>query len=50
MIQSRIFSKGRVTVPPTVRMALGIEPGDEIVWQIEGGCAVMKRVTKRPAF
>ena len=32
---STITAKGRITVPKAVRRALGIQPGDKIVFQIE---------------
>lgn len=48
MIQSRITSKAQTTVPRAVRIALGIESGDEVAWQIEGDRAVMKRIAKTP--
>lgn len=49
MIQSRITSKAQTTVPRAVRLALGIESGDDVAWQIEGDRAIMKRVAKAPA-
>ena len=44
MIQSRITSKAQTTVPRAVRKALGIAPGDEIAWQIEGDRVILTRV------
>jgi antitoxin PrlF len=44
MIHSRITAKSQTTVPQAVRRALGVGPGDDIGWQIDGGkvtlCAV----------
>jgi antitoxin PrlF len=37
VIQSRITAKSQTTVPQAVRRALGVGPGDEIGWEIEGG-------------
>ncbi len=33
---SRITSKGQVTLPKSVRKALGAEAGDSLVYEIEG--------------
>lgn len=40
---ARVTSKGQVTVPKSVRDALGIEEGDEVVFRVEGNRAVMAR-------
>lgn len=39
-----ISSKGRVTLPKGVRDALGVVPGDRIVFNVEGKRAIMRRV------
>jgi antitoxin PrlF len=44
MIHSRVTSKAQTTVPAAVRRALGIEPGDEIGWELEGDRVVLRRV------
>lgn len=44
MIQSRITSKAQTTVPRAVRKALGIAPGDDVAWQIEGDRVILSRV------
>ena len=36
-------SKGQVTIPVTVRYALGIGPGDEVVFAVENGHGVFRR-------
>jgi len=36
-------AKGQVTIPVTVRFALGIAPGDEVVFAIEDGRGVFRR-------
>ena len=46
MIHSRVTSKAQVTVPREIRKALGIEAGDELVWSVEGGRAVVERVSR----
>jgi antitoxin PrlF len=43
MIQSRITSKSQVTVPRSVRAALGLAPGDQLAWRLEDGHVVVTR-------
>lgn len=43
MIQSRITSKSQVTVPRSVRAALGLAPGDQLTWRLEDGHVVVTR-------
>jgi len=45
MIQSRITSKAQTTVPRAVRDALGIGPGDSVIWEVQGGRATLRRLT-----
>ena len=40
---AKVTSKGQVTVPKSVRVALGIDAGDEIVFRVEGDRAVIAR-------
>ena len=40
---AKVTSKGQVTVPKSVRLALGIDAGDEIVFRVEGDRAVIAR-------
>jgi AbrB family looped-hinge helix DNA binding protein len=35
-MQARITSKGQVTIPKKVRQALGLHPGDELEFILEG--------------
>jgi antitoxin PrlF len=44
MIVGRITAKSQTTVPRAVRKALGIRPGDQIAYEIEGDRVVMRRV------
>lgn len=44
MIQSRITSKAQTSVPQAVRKALGLDAGDDLVWEIEGDRVVVRRV------
>jgi antitoxin PrlF len=43
MIIGKITAKAQTTIPRAVRMALGLKPGDEVVWEIEGDSVVMTR-------
>lgn len=43
MIHSRITSKSQVTVPRSVRAALGLAPGDQLAWRLEDGQVVVTR-------
>ena len=43
MIHSRITSKSQVTVPRSVRAALGVAPGDQLAWRLEDGHVVVTR-------
>jgi AbrB family looped-hinge helix DNA binding protein len=40
---SRVTAKGQVTIPVGVRFALGIAPGDEVVFAVENGRGVFRR-------
>ena len=42
---AKVTSKGQITVPKTVRDALGIESGDEVVFRVQGNRAVLARTT-----
>ena len=44
MITSKITSKSQTTVPQAVRLALRLQPGDEIGYQIETGRVVLVKV------
>lgn len=41
--QSRLSSKGQVTIPVEVREKLHLEPGDRVVYEIEAEQAVLRR-------
>lgn len=43
MIQTRVTAKAQTTVPRAVRKALGVEPGDELIWEIEGSRVTLVR-------
>jgi AbrB family looped-hinge helix DNA binding protein len=40
---AKVTSKGQVTVPQAVREALGIEPGDDLVFRVDGNRAVLAK-------
>nr|MBA3307399.1 AbrB/MazE/SpoVT family DNA-binding domain-containing protein [Chloroflexota bacterium] len=42
-VSARMSSKGQVTIPRPVREALALEEGDELVFRVEGGRAVIAR-------
>jgi len=43
VIHSRITSKAQTTIPRAVREALGIAPGDDLVWEIDGDRVILSR-------
>jgi antitoxin PrlF len=44
MIIGRITAKAQTTIPRAVRLALGIKPGDEIAYEIDGDRVILRRV------
>ncbi len=40
---AKVTSKGQLTLPKTVRDALGIRAGDEVIFRVEGQHAVLAR-------
>lgn len=43
MIIGRITAKAQTTIPRAVRHALGLMPGDDVVWEIDGDQVVMTK-------
>jgi antitoxin PrlF len=43
MITSKITSKAQTTIPQTVRDILGVGPGDELAYRIEGNRVILER-------
>ena len=46
MIIGRITAKAQTTIPRAVRLALGIGPGDEVAYEIDGDKVIMKRAPR----
>ena len=42
-IAAKLSSKGQLTVPKTVRDALGLDEGDDVIFRVEGNRAVLAR-------
>lgn len=42
-VSARVSTKGQITIPRAIREALGIEEGDELVFRVEGGRAIIAR-------
>lgn len=38
-----VTSKGQITLPKQVRTALGIEPGSQVEFEVQGGVAIMRK-------
>lgn len=43
MIIGKLTAKAQTTIPRAVRLALGLQPGDEVVWEIEGDQVILSR-------
>jgi antitoxin PrlF len=46
--EAKVTSKGQVTVPKTVRDALGIKHGDQVVFRVEDDQVVLSRTPGFP--
>ena len=42
---STVTSKGQTTLPREVRAALALEPGDRVLYEIEGHAVVLRKLT-----
>jgi AbrB family looped-hinge helix DNA binding protein len=49
-IRRRLSSKGQVSLPGEVRKALGLRPGDEVVFEITGGRVTIRRADPLDPF
>ncbi len=43
MITSKLTTKAQTTLPRAVRAALGVKPGDDVVYEIAGGVVTLRR-------
>ena len=41
---SKLSTKGQVTIPATIRKAMGIKPGDLIVYELQGKSIKLKMI------
>jgi AbrB family looped-hinge helix DNA binding protein len=42
-VAAKLTSKGQITVPKSVRDSLGLEPGDQVLFRLDGGRAILAR-------
>lgn len=42
-VAARLTSKGQITIPKAVRDTLELEPGDQVMFRLEGGRATLAR-------
>jgi len=49
MITSKLTSKAQTTIPQPVRVALHLEPGDELVYLIEDGKVTLAKASPEAA-
>jgi len=50
MILGKITAKSQVTVPKAIRLALGIEAGDDLVWEIDGDRVILTKARDSDGF
>lgn len=48
--QAKITSKGQITVPHEIRRALGVRPGDMLLFEKDGGGVRVRPVRKKSPF
>jgi antitoxin PrlF len=48
MIKSKLTAKAQTTIPRSVREALRLKPGDEIVYQIQDERVVLSKASSAP--
>jgi len=42
-VAAKLTSKGQITVPKAVRDSLKLEPGDQVLFRLDGGRAILAR-------
>lgn len=45
-----VTSKGQITLPKEVREALGLHPGSQVDFEIQGGAVILRKRVPREAF
>ena len=48
--EAKLTSKGQITVPKEIRRALGVKPGDKIVFDDDGEAISLRKANVRAAF
>ncbi len=48
--QAKVTSKGQITIPIEIRRALGVGPGDRLVFENHAGDIRMRAATRSSAF
>lgn len=48
MIPGKITAKVQFTIPRAGRLALGLQPGDHLVWEIDGDQVILTRARAMP--
>ena len=48
--EAKITSKGQITVPPEIRHALGVKPGDKIIFEQNGKDVSVRPVRSKSVF
>ena len=48
MIVSKLTSKAQTTIPQPVRVALGLEPGDELLYEIVDERVILTKARRGP--
>ena len=46
MIVSKLTSKAQTTIPQPIRVALGLQPGDELSYEIVDGRVILNKVQR----
>lgn len=49
MITSKLTSKAQTTIPQPVRLALGLQEGDKLLYEVEGQRVILTKVHTRQA-
>lgn len=50
MIVGKITAKAQTTVPLAVRRALGLQAGDDVLWEVEGATAFITKASAPERF